>query len=78
MNAEYYIERLEEALELQQNTEGKIVSTPTVTYCFKCDEIEVDSWLKGDCLDHPVVSSDGYEHAGIQDALVALQQVNDD
>lgn len=68
--------RLEEALEIQQNTTGEIASTPTVVYCFDCDEISVDTWCPDGCLEHQTVSSDGYEHAGIQDAITALQFVD--
>lgn len=67
------INRLKEALELQETTEGKIASTPTVGYCFDCDEIAVDNWHPDGCLEHKTVSSDGYEHAGIQDAITTLR-----
>lgn len=73
MTSEQFIRRLEETLELQQTTEGKIASTPTVAYCFDCDEIAVDTWMSDGCLDHKTVSSDGYEHAGIQAALTTLR-----
>lgn len=69
------IDRLEEALERQQNTEGEIASTPTVVYCFDCDEITVDSWTPEGCLDHRTVSSDGYDHDGIGAAITALRFV---
>lgn len=72
----HLIQRLERALELQEETEGEIASTPTVVYCFECDEITVDSWNPDGCLDHATVSSDGYEHAGIDSALTTLEHLN--
>jgi len=72
------IHRLEEVLQLQQNTEGEIASTPTVEYCFECDEIAVDTFLPDRCLEHKTVSSDGYEHAGIQSAITALRYLDTD
>jgi hypothetical protein len=75
---EQLVHRLEEALERQQNTEGEIASTPIVEYCFECDEIVVDGYLPDACLDHKTVSSDGYEHGGIQSAITALRYVDSD
>lgn len=74
---EHTISRLEEALERQENTEGEIAATPTVFYCFVCDEISVDSSPQR-CHDHPTVSSDGHEHAGIQAALTTLHHLQGD
>lgn len=73
----YVIQRLEEAIDVQQNTEGEIATTPTVAYCFDCDEIAVDTALPDGCLDHKTVSSDGYEHGGIQSAITALRAVHE-
>lgn len=72
------IKRLEEALEIQQNTTGEIASTPTVSYCFECDEIAVDYYHPDGCIDHPTVSSDGYEHGGIQAAITALKATDNE
>lgn len=68
----YLIGRLEEALETQDNTEGEIASTPTVGYCFQCDEIGVDTPWPDGCINHPTVTSDGYEHDGIGTAITTL------
>lgn len=73
---ERLIHRLEKALELQENTEGEITSTPKVAYCFECDEIAVDTWNPDGCLEHKTVSSDEYEHGGIQSAITALRYVD--
>lgn len=74
MNDEQYvINRLEEALKAQDSTDGQISQTPTVGYCFECDEVSVDGWRPDGCGDHPTVSSDGYEHGGIQAALTTLR-----
>jgi len=72
---EYTLSRLENALNLQENKEGKIAKKPTVAYCFECDEIAVDSWVPDGCVDHRTVSSDGYEHGGIRSAIIALRSV---
>lgn len=70
----YLIGRLEEALEIQDNTEGEIASNPTVSYCFQCDKIGVDTpWPDDDCINHTMVSSDGYEHDGIGTAITVLR-----
>lgn len=75
---EHVVARLEEALELQDSTEGEHCKTPTVEYCFECDEITVDGLPPEKCLYHPTVSSDGYEHAGINAAKTALECVGGD
>lgn len=75
---EHLIQRLEDALELQQNTEGEIESNPTVAYCFECDEIAVDAFTPDGCLDHKTVSSDGHEHGGIHSAITTLRYVDED
>lgn len=71
------IQRLQEALEIQQNTEGTHCATPTVEYCLTCDEITVDDLSPKECLEHPTVMSDGHEHGGIQATLTVLKYFRD-
>lgn len=71
------VNRLKESLKVQNSTEGEYCKTPTVEYCFECDVITVDGRAPGKCLDHPTVSSDGYEHGGIQAAITALEYFGD-
>lgn len=75
---EHVIGRMEEALELQRTEEGEIATKPTVGYCLECDEIVVDDWFPDGCGDHQTLSSDGYEHGGIQSALTALRYISTD
>ena len=77
-DTEYIISRLKEALERQENEEGQVASTPTVTYCLRCDKIGVDEWVPAGCTDHPLVVSDGYEHGGIQTAITVLRCLQTD
>ena len=70
--SKYIISRLEDALELQKTTDGENCATPVVGYCFECDEISVDRVAPKGCFDHSTAHSDGYEHAGIQEAIAAL------
>ena len=78
--AEYIISRLQLALEFQKRRSGDIAEKPTVTYCFECDDITVDSFSprSDGCLDHTVVSSDGYECGGVQTAISVLEFVTND
>lgn len=69
----HMMERMEEALRRQEEEEGEIATRPTVVYCLDCDEISVDTWIPDGCLDHKTVSSDGYEHGGIQSAMTVLE-----
>lgn len=73
----YAVNRLKEALEIQDSTEGEHCKNPTVEYCFECDEITVDGLIPDECLDHPTVMSDGYEHGGIQAAITVLEYYGD-
>lgn len=76
-NINYIISRLEEALERQQNTEGKIPFTPTVEYCIECDNIYIDQLVPDACFDHTTFMSDGYEHGGIQSTLRMLEYLEE-
>ena len=71
---EYVISRLELTLEFQKRRTGEIAETPTVSYCFDCDEIVVDSWTTN-CNrgKHTVVSSDGNVCGEVQTAISLLK-----
>lgn len=75
MEIDYYIERLEEALEKQKEDDGR--GTPTVEYCFECDEIVLDRSDDWEHHEHETVYSDGYEHHGIGAALTVLKFIRD-
>lgn len=74
---DHIIDQLEEALHRQETEEGRVASTPTVSYCVECDTVAVDTWRPDGCLEHVVLSSDGYEHDGIGAALDLLTYLKD-